>query len=248
MANEVDKRSVRHESESDRIKEHKRRLRKRLKPGRVPLDAETLKPARIDPDDVKAPPTPPAVTMRRLREIADSGVSVPPRPDSHSQALAAAREREIEAALIGPWDQDRVLRWMQQAMLTLFRLPLNSRPAGYRTAMPPYVTEFADLVARSENKSLKRIRNRLTYRHGPVTTKDHRRMEDAAGWQLRYLKTMPTHARVVGLAAFWLAVGAPIKKRARTVLDMSPARFYAIRNEGLAIIAAGLISDGKTAR
>lgn len=243
-------------AEAAKLKPYKRALKARVTPGEWPLDARTLDRADLDPGDVQAPPMPEPVSMRALRKLADRP-DAPPSPDGvvkvdeHVTKLRRSSfeaEHDTEAAMRGPWTAERVDLWLVSAMTTLFRLPLNSRPAGYKTSMPAYVADFADMVARQENNSLRRMRGRLMRAHGPVSARDHRRMTEAADWQLRYLRDDPPVARVVGLGALWNAVpGKSIKKRIRESLGIGHSLFYKMRKEGLMRIAAGLTRDGKVA-
>lgn len=249
-------RALANSEEAARLKPYRRALKARVTPGGWPLDALTLDRADLDPGDVQAAPMPEPVSMRALRKQAERP-DAPLSPDgivnvdehlSKIRHATFSAERDTEAAMCGPWTPERVDLWLVSAMTTLFRLPLNSRPSGFKSSMPAYVADFADMVARQENNSLRRMRGRLMRAHGPVSARDHRRMTEAADWQLRYLRDDPTVARIVGLGALWNAVpGKSIKKRIHESLGIGHSQFYKLRGEGLARIAAGLTHDGKVA-
>lgn len=239
-----------------RLRPYKRALKARQVQGDWPLDAKTLERADLDHADVKGLPDPEPVSIKALQRAATAPtrpsmvpgmLPIAPEVAKHRHAQFLAEQAEANK-MVGPWTIDRADLWLVAAMATLFRLPLNTRPAGYGSAMPKYVTEFADLISRAENKSLRRIRSQLLRNHGSVSAIDHRRMEEAAHWQARYLRDQPDIARIVGLGALWNAVkGKPIKERCKAI-GIHHAKFYEMRKQGLTTIVIGLMRDGKVAQ
>lgn len=235
--------------EARRLSPIKQRLQKRATAAAGhdwPVYADTLERAILDPSEVRAPPLPEPTPMANLRRDAESAEADPVESKERSDARtrAFAREKSERDALSGPWTPERVDLWLTEMNAVLMRLPIETRPRGYSSTFRQTVAEFQDVVSQAENRNTRSLRNAVAHRWGSLSMAEVRRSDDSMTWCGRYLRDYPDLAKCVGLGARWKALGAPLKKRCKSVLKMWPSQFFARRKRGLAIIAEGLKRDG----
>lgn len=235
--------------EARRLSPLKQRLQKRATAAAGhdwPVYADTLERAILDPSEVRAPPLPEPTPMENLRRDAESAdvdqVETQERADARARAFA--RERAERDALFGPWTPERVDLWLTEMNSVLMRLPIETRPRGYSSTFRQTVAEFQDVVSQAENRNTRQLRNAVVHRWGSLSMAEVRRSDESIRWCGLYLRDYPDLAKCVGLGARWKALGAPMKKRCKSVLKMWPSQFFENRRRGLAIIAEGLARDG----
>lgn len=233
-------------AEQSRTKKISSRIAARTVPREWPVYASTLQPAALDPAEVKAPPLPAPPSMETLRKQAEA--CVPGTDDAagaereHRQSADHRAELAKESRLFGPWTVERVDDWLVEMNTVLIRLPMETKPRGYTGGLRRVVTEFQDLVAREENRSVRSMRNAVAHRWGGLTMAQCRRADNSMWWCAAYLKHEPELARLVGLGARWKALGAPVTRKCRQ-LRIGPTHFYKRRRQGLELIAACLTRD-----
>lgn len=246
--------------EMRQLSKHKRRIKARLQEGRDwPMEAATGERAEIDHDDVMAPlPEEMRATvgdvderMQKLRKEADTHVSFAEETVQVDPSVLSRRRREREEerkateAIRGEtWTDDLVEARMKDAYQILFRASLGGMgPRAFGNAMPEVVREVSDLVHQAGNKSL---RNAIAHRFKSAPTRDEvMRAEEALAWALTYLRDEhPDVAAFVSLGAMWSAWNAKISQKCKAH-GITRQTFYRDRREGIKLIVAGLIRDGK---
>ena len=246
--------------EMRQLSKHKRRIKARLQEGRDwPMEAATGERADIDHDDVMAPlPEEMRATvgdvderMQKLRKEADTHVSFAEETVQVDPSVLSRRRREREEerkateAIRGEtWTDDLVEARMKDAYQILFRASLGGMgPRAFGNAMPEVVREVSDLVHQAGNKSL---RNAIAHRFKSAPTRDEvMRAEEALAWALTYLRDEhPDVAAFVSLGAMWSAWNAKISQKCKAH-GITRQTFYRDRREGIKLIVAGLIRDGK---
>lgn len=147
------------------------------------------------------------------------------------------------------WNLVHVMDRLEEAWLTLGRLPVVTRPRGYANAMPAYVYSRFDLNAQLETLELERtlkIKNRVRL---PATSAEVSRMDEAFGWPIRYLSETEQHhlARAVNLCTRWAAYNVPrdgIENECeRLAVNVTVHQLYRRKMLGLQIICRGLLVD-----
>lgn len=152
------------------------------------------------------------------------------------QVAAAPKGRRVP----DKWTPVHVLDRLEEAYETLGRLPMNTRPKGYKSLMPAYAYDHGDLVGQAETGELERLaRTRNNYRLRGATAAEVARMEEALGWAAAYLADMPEVARAVQLGALWAALrvdaGKALRKR-----GINARTFNRRKIHGMNVIAAAL--------
>jgi hypothetical protein len=104
------------------------------------------------------------------------------------------------------WDQIHVLDRLEEAMATLRKLPMVTRPKSVGSAWPGYTYDRFDLNAQLETHELEvtqRTQNRVRPTASPA---EIARMEQVLEWVVRFLRRYPEVAQAVQLAAVWAAL------------------------------------------
>jgi hypothetical protein len=240
----------------------RRRLRERIMPGDWPIDASTGNKADLDPGDVLYP-LPDDMTipvgnvdheMVELRAAADATpsaflgdvVQVDETVRIHRRA-EAERAREARDRLRGAtWTEELVEARIEEAFRVLFRASGGTvGPRMFGNAMPVPVREMSDLIAQAGNKSLRRVMKRMLRNDGPPSGDEVRRMDEALGWAMSYLREdHPDWAAFVNFGGFWKAQGAKVTRKCEEI-GVTRQQFYRDRKEGIRRILEGLKRDGR---
>jgi hypothetical protein len=245
--------------EARALKPHKKRLRDRLFDGRDwPIDARTGDRAEIDhgdvmaplPDDLKVPVGEIDEKMHALRKEADKAISFNEGPDRgvvlRRHAERQAERIATEAVRGGAWTVDLVQARIEEAFRTLARAGGGRvGPREFGNGMPAPIRAYADLVNQAGNASLRRAMERLARYQGPPTSDEVRRMGEALGWSLTYLRNEhPDLATFVNLGGMWKAWDAKVSRKCRE-LGIRRQDFYRFKQRAIEIIVEGLKKEGK---
>jgi hypothetical protein len=161
-------------------------------------------------------------------------------PPGRSTPIASSRRSVPER-----WSVVHVMDRLEEAWLTLSRMPIATRPQGHGNCMPAYVYDRFDLNAQLETHELERsmrAKNRVTI---PPTPDEVTRMDQAFGWIVSYLSREEDQhlARAVNLGTRLAAFGLPFSS-IKALVPVTAHAFTRRKMHGLEIIAIGLIRDG----
>lgn len=150
----------------------------------------------------------------------------------------SVRPRQLPAR----WSLLHVMDRMEEAFLTLARLPMATRPRGYANSMPLYLYDRADLNSQLETYELERMAKQRNRVRIPPSPAEIARMEQALHWPIVYLGGAEFHhvARAVNLGSLWAAFDIDINQRLKS-LKITRRTFNARKLQGLRIIALELI-------
>ena len=159
-------------------------------------------------------------------------------------ALAPSRMPSPDRPRRAPdrWSVVHVMERLEQAFVTLSRLPLPTRPRGYINSMPIYLYDRGDLNSQLETHELERMAQQRNRVRIPPSPAEIGRMEEALHWPTAFLSGPEFHhvARAVNLGALWAAFDVDVDARLKR-LKISRRAFNARRLQGLRIITQELI-------
>lgn len=155
----------------------------------------------------------------------------------HDIAPRRVRSRPV---LPDVWTVERVLDRLEEAFVTLGRIPAPIWPRGHANGWPEYVHDFSDLVHQHQTDELERtMRARLRPRFA-ASAAEIARMEEAIRWPAMFLRDKPEVAQAVGLAALWAARRLDVRRQCKR-RGMSRRTFYRRKIFGLKLITIELI-------
>jgi hypothetical protein len=149
----------------------------------------------------------------------------------------------VPAYWIGP----HVGKRLAEALRTLRHLPINGCPAGFTSSWPEYAIEWTDRLAQLEGDREQQEQEAKAKNWTKIipSSEEITRMETVIVWPARYLSEFPQLLRTVGAVAHARSRYQDIAAATRKL--QLPGRIVRRwNNEGLDLVAAGLIRDDVT--
>lgn len=142
------------------------------------------------------------------------------------------------------WDGFHAGRRIADAFGVLRRFPMKRGPQIFGTLWPAFAAEYADRSQYEDDAQWKRDRaEEQAQRRQLPSAIEIAQMEAGISWPPRYLADYPQLLRTVGMIALWKSRDADVDFIAKRKLKLPPHVARKWNEEGLSVVARGLVKD-----